>query len=124
MIFAGLMVIGTFTPPTSVIAGDEVSQSDVDILRAEGIIAGDEKLILFYSAGMISVREDGNIITDKRVISYEEVDDELWIGSARFDQIQDLSIIEEGDLIPMRSSSSRSTTAVSSICSYPSRSMG
>lgn len=88
--FMGFIVLGTLAPTGGVVAGDEPSQSDMEILRAQGIVEPGENIILFYSAGLFSVREDGNIITDKRVISYEELTDQLWIMSAPFDQIRNV----------------------------------
>ncbi len=97
--FFGLMVLGMLIPTSAVITSDELSQSDIEFFRTEGIIEPDEHIVLFYSTGLLSIREDGNMITDKRVISYEENADQLWIGSAPFDEIRDVSIAESGDLI-------------------------
>lgn len=95
-LLAGFAVLGSFVPTSTVIAGDELSHGDLELLRAEGIIEPHEYVILFYSTGLFSIREDGNLITSKRVISYAEYENEMWVASAPFEEIETVSIEESG----------------------------
>ena len=96
VVLAGLMVLGSMGPPLAVVTGEELSPDDLRILLDEDIIEPGETVVLFYSAGLFSVREDGSLLTGTRVISYEEIDDGLWIGSAFFDEIASVSVEEPG----------------------------
>jgi hypothetical protein len=91
----GVFVVLT-GPSLNVITGEELAPSDLALIRAEGIVEPDERISLFYSAGVFSIREDGNLITDKRVISYQEIENEMWMASAKFDQLEDVVIEESG----------------------------
>jgi hypothetical protein len=99
VIFSGLIVLGTVTPSTAVLTGAELDQSDVDLLRAEGIVEQNEQIVLFYSAGFLSIREDGNILTDRRVISYEETDNRIDVYSATDAEIESISMVEKGNFL-------------------------
>lgn len=99
VIFFGLLTIGLLGPSTAVQTGDQISPDDVALLRAEGIVDGDERIVMLYSAGLFSVREEGNVITDRRVISYEEFEDEIWLMSTAFEDIQAVSVEETGDFL-------------------------
>lgn len=57
-------------------------------LQTEGILHPDEHVRWFYSNGLFSILEDGNLITDKRLVSYQTEDGELAIQSALFGDIE------------------------------------
>jgi hypothetical protein len=91
----GVFVVLT-GPSLNVITGEELAPSDLAVIRAEGIVEPDEQISLFYSAGVFSIREDGNLITDKRVISYQEIENEMWMMSATFVELEEVVIEESG----------------------------
>ena len=100
VIFVGLAVLSTLGPSLAVQTGAELERSDLDLLRAEGIVEQDEKIVLFYSAGLFSIREDGNVLTDRRVISYEEeADGQIAVYEALLSEIESISIAEKGDFL-------------------------
>lgn len=96
---AGLLVIGIIGPSTAVLTGDEVGRSDLALLRTEGIVDVDERIVMFYSAGLFSVREEGNVITERRVISYEEFEGKVQFWEAAFGEINDVSVAVTGDFM-------------------------
>lgn len=51
------------------------------------ILDPDEEILYFYSAGLFSIKEDGNLFTDRRVVSYDSTDDGLQVSSAEYDRI-------------------------------------
>jgi hypothetical protein len=79
-------------PSTMVLFGDEVPGSDVRILIEEGYLEPQEELLLFYSAGLVSIREDGNFFTDRRVVSYGTFGDEVYHAAAAYDEIVALDV--------------------------------
>ncbi len=99
VLFVSLMILGTLVPTTAVLSGAEIGQGDLGILHAEGIVDQDEQIILFYSAGLFSIREDGNLLTDKRVISYEEEDGRIVTYAAPLPEIANIVVAAKGDLL-------------------------
>lgn len=85
------------TPQTAVVSGEDLSQHEIDLLVSEGLLQPGERVVLFYSEGLLSIREGGNILTEERVISYEEVDGELWVASVSYSDIEDVVLELEGD---------------------------
>ena len=90
--YAGFVVAGV----TTVVDGEEIGPRDRRMLRSEGVLEPGEDIVLFYSAGIFSIREDGNMVTDRRVISYWLEDDEIWMVSAVFGEIADATMEVEG----------------------------
>jgi hypothetical protein len=80
-------------PEPLVLAGEEVPGRQVEALIDAGVIAPDERIAYFYSNGTVSVLEDGNFFTDRRVVSYQQLVDSLWYGAASFEEIADLHTV-------------------------------
>ncbi len=55
-----------------------------------GVVKPGETVLYFYSAALFSLRDDGNLFTDRRVISYQDAGGELQILAATYDQITDI----------------------------------
>jgi hypothetical protein len=91
-LLAGLMVLSAFGPATRALPAAEIPAAYVDTLVGAGILDPDEELEYFYSAGLFSILEDGNLFTDRRVISYETRDGELSLAAASYDEIRDIEV--------------------------------
>jgi hypothetical protein len=91
-----MVVFSAFTglPGPQVLTGDKMPASDVQFLRQKKIIADGEQILFFYSAGVFSIKEDGSVLTDQRVISYTQVPetDDILAKRARFADIEDIRI--------------------------------
>lgn len=83
-------------PPTAVVNGESLTDNDHHFLYSNGILDSGEKVDLFYSAGIRSIAEDGNLITPTRVVSYETINDELAVYTAAFHEIDNIEIEETG----------------------------
>lgn len=92
-----LMVIVLQAPPDRVLSGSEVSEKYLTVLRENDILEDDEKVSLFYSGGLFDILEDGNLVTDRRVISYETLDDDFFLYTLAFEDIGNVEITEKGD---------------------------
>lgn len=92
----GLMILSLLGPPLAVTAGEDLGGDYLRLLRKEGILEEGEQVVLFYSAGLFSILENGNIVTNRRVISYESAGNEFWVASARYDEIFDVVVQENG----------------------------
>jgi hypothetical protein len=95
-IILGLSIFSIFTPSIAVLEGGSLKQADEAFLREQEIVEPDELILLFYSAGVFSIKEDGNLLTDRRVISYETYAGELIVYAAAFDEIEEILIDGKG----------------------------
>jgi hypothetical protein len=79
-------------PPTTVVAGADLSTRQVRMIREFAELEQYERIDFFYSNALF-LRDDGNIITDKRVVSYHT--DETgtkYVAAAYFEQILSLHV--------------------------------
>lgn len=79
-------------PSTRALPAAEIPARYVDSLVEAGILQADEEVEYFYSAGLFSILEDGNLFTDRRVVSYETSDGALSLASAGYDEIRDIEV--------------------------------
>jgi hypothetical protein len=87
-----LIVLSLFGPPTRAIRGSEIPSSYEATLVEAGVLERGERIHFFYSAGFFSILEDGNLLTEGRVVSYETLDGELFVASATYPEIRDLDV--------------------------------
>ena len=79
--------------PSRVVTGEEIRPADLRFLRAEGMLEDGELPLYFYSIGIFSVADEGNLLTDRRVVSYFRLPFEsarLLISSATFEEIHQI----------------------------------
>lgn len=81
-------------PGTTVVKGDQLWARDVSQLREAGVLGPEEVIIYFYSAGIFSVEEDGQFISDKFVTSYAQnaEDGEIYMAYAAYEDIENISV--------------------------------
>lgn len=96
----GMLTMTDYVPSTEVLSGNDMSIEDRDALIASGVLYTDEKIELFYSYGLLSVLEGGNVLTDRAVITYfVDKNNELAVYSFAFDQIESVELHEEGNYL-------------------------
>lgn len=86
-----VMVFGSengYFPDTDALPRGKIHQRYIQELKELEIINKDEEVYFFYSDGMFSIEEDGNLFTNKRVISYESFEDKFNIYSASYSEIE------------------------------------
>jgi hypothetical protein len=64
-------IFAATSPDIAPIPGREVSAGDRQVLEDIGVLEPDEKIELFYSGGMLSIRETGAVITTGRLVLYQ-----------------------------------------------------
>lgn len=75
---------------TSVMTTYEIPEKIMSYITQEFEIASDETVEYFYSNSVdYSFKEEGNIITDKRIISYG-TDSSFWVDSANYEEISNI----------------------------------
>ena len=92
----GFLIETGYAPSDRVQTHEEIGDKHMQVLLDEQIIGKDEHIQYFYSEGLLSVREGGSILTDSRVISYWESDDEFEIYDLTFDEVESIEQIQEG----------------------------
>jgi len=96
----GLMTMTGAMPSAEVLAGDKLPNSEVRTLLSEGIIDDNEQVVYFYSAGVSSILEDGNLLTDRRVISYfTNNENELEMYELFFAEIRNVELVQDGNFL-------------------------
>ncbi|MEP5764320.1 MAG: hypothetical protein ABJ308_06990 [Halieaceae bacterium] len=96
----GMLSMTGAVPSTQVLAGDKIPQNQLETLLTEGIIDEGEEIEYFYSAGMTSIMEDGNLLTNRRVISYFiNQESELEIYELLLPQIRNIELVQEGSFL-------------------------
>lgn len=78
--------------------GGTLPQKYKVFLVENGILDEGEEVRYFYSPGMFGFETDGNILTDRRVISYWEVEGKREAWSAGFGEITGLAVHRKGGL--------------------------
>jgi len=86
-------------PADSLVSQGEMPEHHLEVLRDAGIIMPNEQVILFYSAAIADILDDGNMVTDSRVISYFVEDGELQMEAARFVDIGSVFRVHQGSAI-------------------------
>jgi len=90
-----LVIIGSDTGLTakdSVILGDKLYNHDLKYMQRKGIIKPGDKINYFYSDAFMFIRDDGNGFTERHVFSYWKEDGKLYIETASYNEIKDISI--------------------------------
>lgn len=93
----GLMTMTGVVPSTEVQSGAEMFQKDKDTLVSSNIISVDDEILYFYSEGLTSILEGGQLLTDDRVIVYQnDENQELQIYEIYFDDIASIELTQVG----------------------------
>jgi len=78
----------SFIPGVDPVAGSRLWKKDVRFIESLGLLDDGEPILVYYSHDPFSFRGDGNIVTDRQLISYatdETGETEFW--NARYDEI-------------------------------------
>lgn len=90
----GIMVI-----EDKVFTGQELQDSSRSELIDNQLLNPDEEILFFYTMGFLSIVKDGQLMTDKRVTTYEVVDGIVEVGSMLLENIKEVTLIEEGGFL-------------------------
>ncbi len=94
-----MMVDVGLAPSRSVVTGDEMPMGFRDTMRQAGLIDDDEQVRLFYSADRYSVLADGNLLTDRRVVSWQTFEESLSVYSAELKDVAEVQLAYKGGLM-------------------------
>lgn len=86
-----------YLPSANTLEGEAIPKRHYKKLKKANIILAEEKIHFFYSSGLFSILEDGNLYTDKRVVSYQTIEDELEVYQAYYDEIKNLQFMKSDE---------------------------
>jgi len=96
VLMVALAIVGSLALPTAVVGGDEMKPSHEALLRERGVLLEGEQVVMFYSNAMFSILDDGNMLTNSRVVSYETIDGQLFVYDAAYEDIVEVTVLPEG----------------------------
>jgi len=91
--FITLSVIGFF-PSTMVVSGNKIWEKDLEYLRSQNILADNEEILYFYSYGLLSIKEDGQFISEDHITSYfiDPEDNSIYTSKAAYEVIEKIDV--------------------------------
>ena len=93
----GLLAESDMVPPTTTISGAEIPDHFRVQLVETGVLMPDESIEYFYSSGVLSVLEEGNVLTDRRVLVYwRNEEDGIDQYDMYFDEIAEVRVLHNG----------------------------
>lgn len=94
LLFLPLALLGTLGPSASVVAAPAIAERHLDYLEELGVLGPEEEPLFFYSAGLLSIKNDGVLVSDWGVTSYwvDPVTDDLVFAAAAYPQIVDVEV--------------------------------
>jgi hypothetical protein len=95
----GVMSTNGTIPSAVVLSGAEVPANQRRKLVEYGVVGEDEKIEFFYSDAFFYVMENGQALTDTRLVAYESSDDEFFIYDATFDEITAIDVLSWGTFV-------------------------
>lgn len=96
MISLGLLSSLGGIPSTAVQSGEQVPQSVIDELVENGVIRADEEVLHFYSVGLASIMEGGNVMTPDHLIVYFPVENgDIRVARLGHYEISSVRLLED-----------------------------
>ncbi len=77
-------------PDTEALPAGQIPARQIKQLKEMGVVKPGEEVLFFYSSAFFSIRSEGNLFTDQRVILYQELDGDLEIHDATYAEIADI----------------------------------
>ncbi len=93
----GILVETGFLPGDNLFTSETIPGRFKNILLEEGILDKNEQLEMFYTDSMVSIKDNGIVFTDRRVINYQSLDGTILINSAEYNDIESIVMQRKGD---------------------------
>ncbi|MEH6525896.1 MAG: hypothetical protein V7723_07455 [Sneathiella sp.] len=90
-----LLEIGIL-PETKVIVGKDIPNYQLETLVDKSIVNPSDSIEFLYCEGFFSVLEGGQLLTDNRLISYEQTDGKLSIYEMPYESISKIELLQVG----------------------------
>lgn len=97
LVFLALMALGVlmelnYFPDSKVVQGERLWDKDIEYIKTLVRFDEDEQIEYFYSLGIFSIEEDGQFITNRRMVSYwlDEQTERIEVQQARYEEVEDI----------------------------------
>lgn len=90
VMWIGLAIEGGSMPDSKVVRGSELKPATVKAIAKLAPLRPGEKIEYFYSQGVWSFEEDGNMITNERIVSYYTEEGVFWLDEVDFEEIESI----------------------------------
>ncbi len=96
--FLALLVYGALleirlVPPDAVVQGADIAPRHIAILKDKGVLQEGERIVLAYFGGLLSVREEGSLLTNRRLVHYDDIGQGGAIESAVYSEITQIDLL-------------------------------
>ena len=91
-IIAVVVYLGDSIPETSIYTGNQVPAEFTRVMKDAGALQEGEKILYFYSDGMMDIRDGFYFVSDRRVVIYSRLTGISPLTSIPFDEIIDLDL--------------------------------
>lgn len=88
----GLAVQQGYIAEGTALPQNEIHPRYIKVLRDLEILGKDEKMYFFYSGAVLSIADEGNFFTNKRIVSYQVVEDEKYVYEASYSEVESIEI--------------------------------
>ena len=93
LVIVGGLIEARILPDTMVIDGSELPEGTIETLTDHKILMGGEEILMVYSLGIFSWLEDGNMLTDRHVISWwQDENGDLQLERMAYLDIQEATL--------------------------------
>ncbi len=93
LLYLGLGIENGRIPDTVALPKSKIHSNTLKILREMGVLEAQEEVQYFYSEGLLSIEETGNLFTDSRVIAYRTDDEGLQLYAATYPEIATVDFV-------------------------------
>ncbi len=100
LISIGCWTASFLTIPAEVIPGDELSEQNVSVLQAAGVLADDETVQLFYPTASFELTASGTILGNRRIITFSSHDD---VDAMDFADIANIQVATGNNTVAVQS---------------------
>ena len=96
----GLLTMTSILPSTEVLHQSQIPKQDIEKLKRNGVLHEDDNVDYFYSYGLRSILEGGNLLTDDRVIIYfTDEKGDILIYEMYFEEISSIEALQTGGFL-------------------------
>lgn len=84
----------------SVYTGEDLPETHLSKLRDQNIISSNENIKFIYSTGIFSILEDGQLLTESRLIAYTQLEEgNIEVYPMLLENIKEVQLVEEGGFL-------------------------
>ena len=92
LMWIGLRAEAGAIPDTVIVSGDEISEPAREAIGKAITLRPNETIAYFSSTGVLNWEEDGNLITNQRVVSYmQDEEGKFIVEEADYDNIEEIA---------------------------------